>query len=245
MSARRLAALFALALLFSVPAFAAKRRAARSAPAPAAGTGDCHEFGLVRAGQQATYHSTAPGGDADFTITWITDTPTFTHTTQKVTTAQGTADAETRLDGELVGNLRALKHFNVKTTMAVPVIGSVTTEADVTFVPSLVQGPADGWCVGNTWSIPAVTETLVASTPIGQQTQIITTIASTGEVLAVGEMVSVPAGNFRTVKYRGATISGTTVQTSITWVSMDLNIVVKQETIDGNGAVTSTTVLTR
>jgi hypothetical protein len=248
MSARRLAALFALALLFSVPAFAAKRRAARSAPAATAPpTGSCHTFGLVRAGLQASYHSTTnqSGGDADFTITWITDTPTFTHTTQKVTTAQGTADAVTRLDGELVGNLRALKHFNVKTTMAVPVIGSVTTEADVNFVPSLVQGPADGWCVGNTWSIPAVTETLVASTPIGQQSQIITTIASIGEVLAVGEVVSVPAGNFRTVKYRGVTVSGTTVQTSITWVSMDLNIVVKQDTVDGNGAVTSTTVLTR
>ena len=244
MSARRLAALFALALLFSVPAFAAKRRAARSAAAPAANS-NCHNFGLVRAGTVATYHATAPGGDADFTITWITDTPTFTHTTQKTTTAQGTADAETRLTGEVSGNLRGLKHLNVKVSTVVPVLGAVTTEVDIDFVPTLTLGPADGWCVGNTWTVAPVTETIVTRSPAGQQQQVITTIGGTGEVLAVGDMVTVPAGTFKTVKYRGVTVSGTSVQTSITWVSMDHNIVVKQDTVDGNGAVTSTTVLTR
>lgn len=242
MSARRLAALFALALLFSVPAFAAKRRAARSAPAPAV-SGACHTFGLVRAGLKATYHATAPGGDADFTITYITDTPTFTHTTQKVTTAQGTADAETRLDGEVSGNLRGLRHMNVKTTVAVPVIGSVTTEVDIDFVPTLTLGPAAGWCVGNSWTVAPVTETIVTKTPMGQQQQIVTTLGGSGEVLAVGETVTVPAGSFQTVKYRGVTVSGSTVQTAITWVSMQHNIVVRQDTLDGS-AVTSTTVLT-
>jgi hypothetical protein len=245
MSARRLAALFALALLFSVPAFAAKRRSARSAAPPASSGGACHTFGLVRAGLQATYHSSAPSGDADFTITYITDTPTFTHTTQKTTTAQGTSNAETRLTGEVSGNLRGLKHLNVKVSTVVPVLGTVTTEVDIDFVPTLTLGPAAGWCVGNTWSVAPVTETIVSRTPAGQQQQVVTTIGGSGEVLAVGEMVTVPAGTFKTVKYRGVSVSGTSVETAITWVSMDLNIVVKQDTVDANGAVTSTTVLTR
>ena len=242
MSARRLTAVLALALLAALPAAAAKRRSARSAPAAAAGS--CHTFGLVRSGLKATYHATSPSGDADFTITWITDTPTFTHTTQKVTTAQGTSDAETRLDGEVFGTLRGLKHLNVKTTTQVPGFGGVTTETDIDFVPTLTQGPAAGWCVGNTWSVPAVTETITTRTPVGQNTQMITTVASTGEVLAVGESVTVPAGTFQTVKYRGAIVSGSSVQTAITWVSMQHNVVVRQDTLDASGAVTSTLHLT-
>lgn len=238
MSARRLSVVFAIALL-ALPAFA-KRRPSRSAPAAAAS--QCHTFGLVRPGLQATYHATSPSGDADFTITWITDTPTFTHTTQRVTTPQATTDAETRLDGEVFGNLRGLKHFNVKTTTQVPGFGGVTTDTDVDFVPSLTQGPAAGWCVGNTWTVPPVTETIVTRSPVGQNTQVITTIASTGEVLAVNETLSLPLpiGNVQTVKYRGSIVSGTSVQTAITWVSMQLNIVVRQDTLDASGAVTGT-----
>jgi hypothetical protein len=243
---RRVTSLFVLSLCISVSAEAQKRRSAPSpvnAPPPVGG--DCHEFGLVTPGLKATYHSEAQGGNADFTITWISDTLTQTKTTQVVTTAQGTADVETTLDGEVVGNLRALKHIDLKTSMTVPVIGKVTTEVEIDFVPSLVAGPAEGWCVGNTWTVARVTETITTRTPgLPTQTQVVTTIASTGEVLAVGETITVPAGTFETVKYRGAIVSSTSVQTAITWVSMEHDIVVKQDTIDGGGTVTSTTTLT-
>lgn len=239
---RRSLPVFALALLMVAPVEAQKRRAVRSAP-PAPQSGACHTFSLVRPGLKATYHATG-AGEADFTITYISDAPTLTVTTQKVTTAQGVTDVQTRLDGEIVGNLRGLKHINVKASTVVPNFGPLTTETDIDFVPSLVMGPAAGWCVGNTWATPAVTETIVTKSPAGQNQQIVTTIASTGEVLAVNEMVNVPAGQFNTVKYRGASVSGTSVQTSITWVSMQHNIVVKQETLDGTGKVTSTLHLT-
>ncbi|HUR82303.1 MAG TPA: hypothetical protein VM733_16175 [Thermoanaerobaculia bacterium] len=245
MSARRPLILIALALalLVTLPASAAvRRRAARSGPAAA--TGACHTFGLVSAGRQASYVTQAPSGNVTFTITWLTDTPTFTHTTQKVTTPQGTSDVDTTLNGEVFGALRGLKHLKVAGSQSVPGFGTITSTTDIDFVPTLTQGPAGGWCVNSTWSVPAVTETIVSSTPVGQNTQIVTTVASEGTVLAVGETVSVPAGNFQTVKYRGAIVSGTSVQTAITWVSMEHNIVVKQDTIDGSGAVTSTTQLT-
>lgn len=236
-------ALAALLLLLCVPVSAQKRRSVRSAPAAPAS--NCHTFGLVAAGRKATYHTVAPGGNVDFTITWISDTPTKTHTTQQVTTSQGTADVDTVLDGEIFGQLRGLKHFKVSSSQTFPVIGKITTDVDVNFVPSLTQGPAAGWCVGNTWTVPPVTETIVTTTPQGQNQQIITTVGSTGEVLAVNELISVPAGNnINTVKYRGVLVSGTSVQTAITWVSMTLNIVVRQDTIDGSGNVTSTTTLT-
>ncbi|HEX6099623.1 MAG TPA: hypothetical protein VF432_25135 [Thermoanaerobaculia bacterium] len=240
----RLLAVAALALFIVIPAEAQKRRAVRSNPGTPPTQGACHTFGLVAPGTKASYLSTAPGGNVTFTITWISDTPTQTKTTQKVTANGITSDAETVLDGEMVGNLRALKHFNVKVSTTVPVLGKVTTETDVTFTPSLAQGPADGWCVGNTWAIPPVTEHIVIKSPQGTIPTTVTTIASTGEVLAVGASITVPAGTFNTVKYRGSILSGSAVQTAITWVSMQHNIVVRQDTIDGTGAVTSTTVMT-
>jgi hypothetical protein len=242
MSRPRLLAVAALALFFILPAEAQKRRAVRSNPGTPAGA--CHTFGLVAAGSKWSYLSTAPGGNVTFTITYISDTPTQTKTTQKVTANGITSDAETVLDGEIVGNLRSLKHFNVKVSTTVPILGKVTTETDVTFTPSLTQGPAAGWCVGNTWAVPPVTEHIVIKSPQGTIPTTVTTIASTGEVLAVGASVTVPAGTFNTVKYRGSILSGSAVQTAITWVSMQHNVVVKQDTLDAGGAVTSTTVLT-
>lgn len=243
MSAPRLVAVAALALFVVVPVEAQKRRAVRSNPGvPSAGA--CHTFGLVKAGTKASYVTTAPGGEVTFTITWISDTPTQTKTTQKVVANGTTTDVETVLDGEIVGTLRALKHFNAKATTTVPILGKLTTETDVTFIPSLAAGPAQGWCVGNIWNVPPVTEQILVKSPQGTFPSTITTIASTGEVLAVGESVTVGGGTYATVKYRGAVVSGTAVQTAITWVSMQHNIVVRQDTVDAAGAVTSTTKLT-
>lgn len=245
MSRLRLPAVVALTLFIVVPAEAQRRRAVRSNPGTPSSSGTCHTFGLVKAGTKASYLSSAQGGDVTYTITWISDTPTQTRTTQKVNANGTTTDAETVLDGEIVGTLRALKHFNVKTTTVVPILGAVTTETDVTFTPSLVAGPAQGWCVGNTWNVPPVTEQIVVKSPQGTFPTTVTTIASTGEVLAVGESITVDGGTFNTVKYRGVTISGSSVQTAITWVSMQHNVVVRQDTLDGAGAVTSTTKLTQ
>ena len=80
--------------------------------------------------------------------------------------------------------------------------------------------------------------------PQGTFPSTVVTLASTGEVLAVGESVTVQGGTFNTVKYKSSILSGTSVQPAITWVSMQHNIVVRQDTLDGAGAVTSTTVLT-
>jgi hypothetical protein len=247
MSARRLLPLLALGLLFVAPLEAQKRRAVRSGPVVAPPPqGNCHTFGLVAPNRKAWYSATGTGGNATFIITWLSDTPTKTVTTQTVTTAQGTSDVVTTLDGEVFGQLRGLKHIDLQTTTTVPFLGKITTEVDVDFVPSLTQGPADGWCVGNTWTVPPVTETIVAKTPgVPTQTQVVTTVGSTGEVLAVGETVAAANRTFQTVKYRGVLVNGSNVQTAITWVSMEFNVVVKQDAYDSNGNVTTALILTQ
>lgn len=237
-----------LAVCFLVAAFSAEARvrAVRKTVALLPSAPQCHTFALVKAGTKATYLSTTTGGNATYTITWLSDTPTRTQTTQVVSTPQGNADAVTTIDGEVVGALRGMKHIDVKTTITVPVLGKLTTEVDIDFVPSLILGPAAGWCTGNKWSVAPVTETITTKAPmVTPVTTIVTTIGGDGEVLAVGEMITVPAGTFRTVKYRGVTFANNTIQQSITWMSMDHSIVVKQDAIDpATGLVGTATVLT-
>jgi len=242
---RRLLPLLALCVLLVAPLEAQKRRAVRSPGPVTPPAGNCHTFTFVRAGLKATYLTTQASGNANFVVTYIFDNATQTKTTQVTTTQIGTSEAETLIDSEVVGNLRGIKHINVKASQTVPVLGKITIETDIGFVPTLTAGPSAGWCVGNTWTVPPVTETITTKgSPVPIPPQIITTIGSVGEVLAVGETISVPAGSFTTVKHRGALLSGTSVQTAITWTSMQHNIVVRQDTLDAGGNVTSTTNLT-
>lgn len=242
----RLLAVFVFAVLIVSAAEAGpRRRAVGKGPAASAPTGQCHTFSFVRSGLKASYLSTTPNGSATYTITYLSDTATQTKTTQVVSTPQGNANAVTTIDGEVVGNLRGMKHIDVTTTITVPVVGTLTTEIDVDFVPSLILGPAAGWCVGNTWNVAPVTETIVTKAPfVLPATQIVTTIGGSGEVLAVGESVTVQGGTFQTVKYRGVTVANNTVQESITWTSMDHSIVVKQQAFDASGAIVTDTQLT-
>lgn len=246
MPIRRVATALLFVSLLALPAAAQRMRAVRSGlPFAAPPTsGQCHTFNLVRAGLEATYVTEVQGGPVNFTVTYISDTLTETRTTQTVTTPQGSATVETRLDGEIVGPLRALKHVYVKSISVVPVIGNLVTEVDIDFVPSLALGPAQGWCVGNTWQIAPSAQTITTRSMAG--TTVITghTIASEGKVLAVGETLTTSAGSFNTVKYRSNTVASTgSVSPAITWVSMEHNIVVRQDTLDASGAVTSVTTL--
>lgn len=245
MSIRRTLVLSLLAVCLVAPAEAQRRRAVRFITTPVAG-GQCHTFGLVAAGLKASYLSTTPSGNVTFQITYVSDTPTRAHTTQSVQAPSGNAEVVTILEGEVLGAIRTLRHVNVKTTSVVPVVGSVTTEADINYAPSLAAGPVDGWCVGNTWNTtlsPSV-QTVVTRPPFGPPTTITQNAASEGEVLAVGEVRTAAGRQFNTVKYRSVSRVGTSVETSVTWVSMEHNIVVRQETLDAAGNVTSVTELT-
>ncbi|HET7435192.1 MAG TPA: hypothetical protein VFN10_10835 [Thermoanaerobaculia bacterium] len=241
----RLAMLMILAL--ALPAFAAGKRRAVAAPStpPQTGGGDCVNFAPVRTGLKASY--SAPGG-VTFTITYLSDSATQTRTTQHVVTPQATADAETRLDWEQIPNAsityRAMKHLYTKVTTPVPFLGNQVIETDIDFVPSYITGPATGYCVGTKWHTPTSNETIMVKSIAGTQVQTGTAIAFDGEVLAV-ETITVPGGQFKTVKVKGATVTDSGVQRSIQWLSPDYSISIKQETYDDAGNLTGTTVLTK
>jgi hypothetical protein len=250
MPIRRLITLGVLTLALATGAHAQKMRAVRSGLPSFPNvpqTGQCHTFGLVRPGLKASYLSVTPNGSATYTITYISDQPTRTETTQQVQTPQGNATAVTVVDGEIVGNLRAMKHINVKTTTSVPILGSITTTVDVDFVPSLALGPQDGWCVGKTWSVGPTQQTITTNTP-GLPVQIInnTIELSEGQVLAVHDKIVVNGTEYDTVKYRSWTVgSNNTLQPSITWTSTEHNVVVRQEAFDTAGNLVTTTTATK
>jgi hypothetical protein len=244
MSKVRFFVLSLLVLSLAVPGHAQRRRSVRFVTVPAVGQ-QCHTFGLVPAGLKASYLTTTPQGNVTFTVTYLSDTPTLTKTTQHVVSPQGTADAETTLTGEIVGNLRAVKHVFVKTTTTVPILGKVSTDVDIDFVPSLAAGPAAGWCVNETWTTAPSIQTITSRPSIGPTTVITNNvIGSQGVVLAVDDVITAAGRTFHTVKYRSSIVSGTSVQPAITWVSKEYNIVVRQDTLDAAGNVTTVTNLT-
>ncbi|HJQ39392.1 MAG TPA: hypothetical protein VKB93_19800 [Thermoanaerobaculia bacterium] len=236
-----------LILVLVLDASAASRRRAVRSPggaSPNPGTGDCITYGSPRIGMKASYLTTTAQGNVTFQVTYVSETPTQARTTQKVQTPQGNSDVETRMDFETVPaafDLRALKHLYVKST-TVAAGFPFTVETDIDFVPSMVLGPASGWCVGAKWSVPATTETITVRSIAGPQNSTQTTIATEGEVLAI-EDVTTPAGTFRCLKYRGTTASGTSVSPTINWNSIEHWITVRQEALDANGNVTQVTTL--
>lgn len=238
----RLAMLMVLAL--ALPAFGAKRRAVKAPANPVSSGGDCVTFNPVQPGLKASY--SAPQG-VTYTITYISDSATQTKTTQHVVTPQATADAETRLDWEQIPNAtityRAMKHLYTKVTTPVPFLGNQVIETDIDFVPSYITGPESGYCVGTTWHTPQSNETVTVKSIAGTQVTTGTAIAFDGEVLAI-ENITVPAGTFKTVKVKGATVTDSGVQRSIQWLSPDYSITVKQETYDDAGNLTGTVLLT-
>lgn len=250
---------FVLALvstLIAADASAQRRRAVRPSR-PRAVLGPCHTWGFVPAGLKAAYRTTSPGQpDVTFEITYVSDTAALSKFRQKVNVpGQGTADAETTIQYEAIGGgLRAVREMELKSSMTVQGF-KITIDADSSFVPSLTWGPAASWCQGATWSIPATTLTTTTTTsPGGTQTAISTTLAGTGQVLSVNETISVTAGSFQTVKYRGVnTTSGCPAGSSTctsglvpvnAWLWKTHPIVVRQDSLDAGGNVTSTTQLT-
>lgn len=257
---RMVLSVFALVLvstLFVQDAAAQRRRAVRPSR-PRAVTGPCHTYGFVPAGLKAAYRTTSPGQpDVTFEITYVSDTAALSKFTQKVNVPNvGTADAETTIEYEpLAGGLRAVTDLELKASMSVSGF-KITIDSDSTFVPSLTWGPGAQWCQGATWTIPATTVTTTTTTsPGGTQSAISTTLAGTGQVLAVYDTISVTAGSFQTVKYRGVNANsscpaGSTTCTSgivpvNVWLWKTHPIVVRQDSLDASGNVTSTTVLTK
>jgi hypothetical protein len=217
--------------------------------APATNTGDCATFSPIRVGLKAGYSVTSAGGNSTFTVTYVADSATQTRTTQTTSTPVSTSTVETTIDYENVAGtsitLRATKHLHVKTTTTTPFAPiAISVDVDGTFVPSLVLGPAAGWCTGVKWTIPATTETIVTTTSAGTTTSLTTTVQTEGEVLAVNEQITTAAGTFSTVKSRSVLASGTSVSPTISWNSIEFGITVRQQTLDANGAVTSTVELT-
>jgi hypothetical protein len=226
----------------------ARRRRAVAPPTTAAPGGGCVEYKAVRPGMKASYLATSPSGNVTYTITYISDSPTLTHTTQKVQAPTGNADAETRLQYDKVPgatyDLRALRHLYTKVVTAVPFLGSVSVETDIDFVPSWVVGPFEGYCAGVKWTVPPSTETITVRSPAGTNVTTQTTIATEGEVLSTNDVVKTSIGDFTCIKLKTYTIVDGKPQLAINWNSIEHAITVKQEAYDDNGNIVTSVIIT-
>lgn len=213
-------------------------------PAPPSGGSGCVTVPHVSSGRKASY---TVSGNQSFTIetTWLTDTDTSSTETSTAHTSQGNSQIDSSYTFTVQNGLRALTRSvsNAKTSVA----GfDIVVKTDSTYSSPMVIGPVSTWCTDTVWSNPAITQTVVVTGTAPAPTQSIARPAADGRVIAINETITVAAGTFNTVHYRG--VQGRTdakVQKSNIWLSIADGVLVKEEDLDENGAVQTVMELTK
>lgn len=211
-------------------------------PPPPTGNG-CVTVPHVTPGRKASYRVT---GNQSFTIetTWLTDSDTSATETSNAHTSQGDSKIDSTYTFTVQNGLRALtRSVSNANTNAAGFAIVVTT--DSTYSSPMVLGPVSNWCTDTVWSNPAITQTIVTGGTFPGPTTTVNRPAADGHVIAVNESITVAAGTFNTVHYRG--VQGRTdakVQRSNIWVSIADGVLVKEEDLDDAGNVQTVMELT-
>jgi len=198
--------------------------------------GDCVSLPLLRAGLKASYNVT---GALNYTTetTVVSDSPTETVQQQHHVVNGTPEEVDSTFTYTVQGDLRALTHaVSVAKTNAGGFAITVTT--DSTFTVPMVLAPVSSFCGGREFAIPATVQTVVVGGTFPGPTTTYNRPAKTGTILATNESLTVAAGTFRTVKYRG--VYGNTdpkSQQSLIWLDVSTGALVKEQDFDANGNV--------
>jgi hypothetical protein len=216
-----------------------------SSPVPPGGAGNCVTVSLIAPGRKSVHRVTDASGGLLWTMdtTYVSDSLTDGVESAVAHTAGGDSKIDSHFTFIAQNGLRSLtRSVSQATTSAAGFDILVTT--DSTFSTPMPIGPLSDWCAGATWAIPATTQTVVIGGTVPGPTQVINRPANTGSITAVNETVTVAAGTFQTVHYRGVQgITDPKVQATNVWITMD-GIVVKEEDLDSTGNVTARVELT-
>jgi hypothetical protein len=212
-------------------------------PPPPAGSTGCVTVAHIAAGRKASYRVT---GAENFTMatTWLTDTDTSASETSLTRTSAGDSTIDTTYTYSVQNGLRALTRSisNAKTSAA----GfDILVTTDSTFSSPMIIGPVSNWCSDTKWSNPAIVHTVVLGGTFPGPTTLINRPAADGFVIAVNETITVAAGTFNTIHYRG--VQGRTdakVQKSNVWLSINDGVLVKEDDLDAGGNVQTVVELT-
>jgi hypothetical protein len=211
---------------------------------PPSGSSGCVTIPHVAAGRVASYRVT---GSESFTIetTWHTDSDTSATETSLAHTSQGDSTIDSTYTYTVQGGMRALtRSVSNATTNAGGF--NILVSTDSTYSAPMVLGPVSSWCSDTTWNNPAIVQTIVTGGTFPGPTTTVNRPAAEGHVIAVNESITVTAGTFNTVHYRG--VQGRTdakVQKSNIWISINDGVLVKEEDLDSAGNVQTVMELTR
>lgn len=211
---------------------------------PPAGGSGCVTVPHIAAGRKASYRVT---GSSPMTMetTWHTDGDTSATETTLAHTSANDSTIDSTYTFTVVSGVRALtRSYSSARTSASGFDITVTT--DSTFSSPMMINPVSSYCTDATWSNPAIVQTVVVGGTFPGPTRTINRPAAQGRVIAVNESITVAAGTFNTVHYRG--VQGSTdpnVQKSDVWVSIADGITVKEQDLDSSGNVVNTIELTK
>jgi hypothetical protein len=210
---------------------------------PPSGSSGCVTIPHIATGRVASYRVT---GNQAFTMetTWHTDTDTSATETSLTHTSSGDSTIDSTYTYTVQNGLRALTH-SVSSAATNAGGFNIVVTLDSTFSSPMILGPVSSWCSDSKWNNPAIVHTVVTSGTFPGPTTTINRPAAEGQVIAVNESITVAAGTFNTVHFRG--VQGRTdanVQKSNIWMSISDGVLVKEEDLDDAGNVQTVVELT-
>jgi hypothetical protein len=176
--------------LLTVAALAAARPSAYAIDVQAA---QCVTLGAPKPTQRFAYrYADSSGSVAEYTNQWLQITATRSRLKTTKVGSTGPMESEYISDYDVVDDVLVLKQ-----TAASGVDGGGTFNNRMLFQPGSIGDPVGRACAGKSWTIPRVTATHQSTQGRFQQT----TDAGTLTIVAIREVVTVPAGRIETVHY--------------------------------------------
>jgi hypothetical protein len=174
--------------------------------------GDCVVIGTPRPSVGYTYeHQETGGTPARFTNFW----EEITETGSRVRTLRGTIEFTQVNQHRIVDDVSVVEATTSSQTGRAP--------STTTFRPGIVSDPAFRACAGRSWPIAAATVTH----GFGASPASATTFAGTLAIVAVREAVTVPAGEFETVRYTRTLLTPVGRSIDEYWTSIEHGVVVR------------------
>ena len=186
----------------------------------------CVTIGAPKPTQRFAYrYADSSGSVAEYTNQWLEITPTRSRLKTTKVGSSGPMESEYISDHDVVDDVLVLKQ-----TAATGVDGGGAFNNRMLFQPGAIGDPFGRACAGKSWTIPRVTATHQSLQGRFQQT----TDAGTLTIVAIRELVTVPAGRIDTVHYTRR--AGALVDQF--WKSIEHGVTVRHTAIQPRGNAT-------
>jgi len=206
--------------------------------------GACVSVPWIASGREARWNLSGNSGgvatSGTIETTYLSVSTTGVRTQTHSTTSAGgfTSVSDSTVDAQyhVTNDLLYVERFTLNSTSTAMGF-TFSDRTETSFQPAYLSGPAGRFCEGQSWTSPAVAQTIVSTTAGSRQEN---TQPFTGRVQSIGIPVTTPLGSYTAVKVRTEWNDGSA---TIVWIDTASGVMVRQEEYDPSGVLFQTTEL--